>query len=144
MPGHHVMWLPGPEAQLAVIRRILTMLETTPACRVAATLTAEGVPPPDCGRLRTDRGIKHPTAGVWRQSVVTGIARHPLVAALVAYGRRSMGDQLRYSPEGPRELGDADLRADGKPKVIRNPESSLIVAPAPFEPLLDADRRQQL
>jgi DNA invertase Pin-like site-specific DNA recombinase len=144
MPGHHVMWLPGPEDELAVLRRILAMLPTTPACRVAATLTAEGVPPPDCGRLRTDRGLQHPTAGVWRQSVVVGIARHPLVAALVAYGRRSMGDQLRYTPEGPRELQEADWRPDGKAKVVRNPEESLVVAPARFEPLLAAEQRQKL
>jgi DNA invertase Pin-like site-specific DNA recombinase len=144
MPGHHVRWLPGPENELAVIRRILAMLETMPACRVAATLTAEGVPPPDFGRLRTDHGIKHATAGVWRQSVVVGIARHPLIAALVAYGRRSMGDQLRYSPQGPRELGDNDLRNDGKPRVIRNPESAQITAPAPFEPLIGQERRDKL
>src|SRR5262245_56659599 len=82
MPGHHVVWLPGPEEEVAVIRRILTMLETMPATRVAATLTAEGVPTPDHGRTRTDRGVKHPTAGVWRQSVVIAIARNPLVGAL--------------------------------------------------------------
>ena len=53
------------------------------ACQRA--LTAEGVPTPDHGRTRTDRGLKHATAGVWRQSVVTGIARNPLVRALVSF-----------------------------------------------------------
>ena len=52
MARHHVVWLPGPEKELALIRRILDMLETTPATRVAAVLTAEGVPTPDAGRLR--------------------------------------------------------------------------------------------
>jgi len=31
---------------------------------------------------------------------------------------------LRCTPDGPRELDDADFRADeSKPKVIRNPEA---------------------
>ena len=30
MAGHHVVWLPGPEEELTVIRRILTMLERCP------------------------------------------------------------------------------------------------------------------
>ena len=36
MAGHHVVWMPGPEAELAIILRILVMLETMPASRVAA------------------------------------------------------------------------------------------------------------
>jgi DNA invertase Pin-like site-specific DNA recombinase len=36
MAGHHVVWLPTAEAELSVIRRILGMLETMPASRVAA------------------------------------------------------------------------------------------------------------
>jgi hypothetical protein len=96
MPGHHVVWLPGPEEELAVIHRILTMLETMPASRVAAILSREGVPTPDHGRLRTDGGQRHRTSGVWSQSVITGIARNPLIVALVSYGRRSMGDQVRF------------------------------------------------
>jgi hypothetical protein len=146
MAGHHVVWLPGPEEEVAVIRRILTMLETMPAARVAATLTAEGVPTPDHGRTRTDRGLKHATAGVWRQSVVTGIARNPLVAALVSYGRRSMGDQARFTPEGPRPLEEADRDAAGQPRVVRNPEAALITRPSPaaFEPILDPGRHRKL
>jgi hypothetical protein len=54
--GHHVAWLPGPDEEIALIRRILGMLESMPASRVAATLTAEGVSPPDASRYRTDRG----------------------------------------------------------------------------------------
>jgi hypothetical protein len=50
MAGHHVVWLPGPREELALIHRILGMLERMPATRVAAVLTAEGVPTPDGGR----------------------------------------------------------------------------------------------
>jgi hypothetical protein len=146
LPGHHVVWLPGPEAEVAVIRRILAMLETLPASRVAARLTAEGVPTPDYGRTRTDGGVKHPTAGVWGQAMVTNIARNPLVGALVSYGRRSMGDQARYSPQGPRPLEDADRNSEGQPRVVRNPEGALITRPSPvqFEPLIDPERQRQL
>src|SRR5262249_53081365 len=96
-----------------------------PATQVATLLTAEGVPTPDHGRTRTDRGVKHPTAGVWRQSVVTGIARNPLVAALVSYGRRSMGDQARSRPEGRGRLEAADRDAEGQPRVVRTPEGGI-------------------
>src|SRR3954468_20273131 len=111
MAGHHVVWLPGPEEELAVIRRILKMLETMPASRVAATLTAEKIPTPDHDRMRTDNGFRHRNSGVWNQSVIQNIARNTLLSAVASYGRRSMGDQLRYSAEGPRVLGESDLRA---------------------------------
>jgi hypothetical protein len=146
MAGHHVVWLPGPSEEIAVIQRIVTMLETMPASRVAATLTNEGVPTPDHNRTRTDGGFKHSTAGVWRQSVVTGIARNPLISAFMTYGRRSMGDQARFSPEGPRALEDADRGPGGQPKVVRNPEATLITQPSPaeFEPIIDPDRQRRL
>jgi DNA invertase Pin-like site-specific DNA recombinase len=144
MAHHHVVWLPGPEVEIAVIRRILMLLETKPASQVASLLTQEGIPAPDAGRTRTDRGIKHPTSGVWHQTTVIGIARNPMVAALVGYGRRSMGDQLRFSPDGPRELEDADRRNDGKPKVVRNPEAAQVLTPARFDPLIPRDRYDRL
>lgn len=144
MAGHHVVWLPTAEAELKIIRRILEMLETMPACQVAALLTAEGVPSPDHGRWRKDRGIKHPVSGVWHQTTVVSTARNPLLVAVAAYGLRSMGDKLRFTPSGPRILEDRDFRKDDKPKVIRNPESERITAPARFEPLVDVDRHRQL
>jgi DNA invertase Pin-like site-specific DNA recombinase len=142
--GHHVIWLPGPEVELALIRRILAMLETFPASRVAAILTAEGIRSPDADRQRTDRGVKHFTSGVWHQTTITNIARNPLLLAVVEYGRRSMGDQLRFSTEGPRELEDADRGLDNKPKVVINPESTRIKAPARFESIAEPERHQRL
>ena len=98
MQGHHVVWLPGPEEELAIVHRILRMLDTLPASQVAKTLTSEGVPTPDHGRYRTDKGVKHRTSGVWHQSTIANIARNPLLLAIVCYGRRSMGDQFRCTP----------------------------------------------
>ena len=145
MRGHHVVWLPGPEEQWLIIRRVLNMLETMPASRVAKALTEEGVPTPDHGRYRTDNGVRHRTSGVWHQSTVVNIARNPLLLTMVEYGRRSMGDQLRCTPDGPRELEDADFRPDNdKPRVIRNPDEHRITAPAAFEAPVDPERHQRL
>ena len=144
MAGHHVVWLPTAEAEIKIIRRVLEMLETMPAARVAAQLTAEGIPSPDAGRWRKDRGIKHPVSGVWHQTTVVNIARNKLLMAVATFGLRSMGDKLRFAPEGPRELEDKDFREDDKPKVIRNPEAQRVAAPARFEPLVDVEQHQRL
>jgi hypothetical protein len=144
MAGHHVLWLPGPEEELSTIRRVLVMLESMPATRVAAALTREGVPPPDFGRRRTDGGVSHTTSGVWHQTTITNIARNPLVLGIVAYGRRSMGDQLRFTPGGPRPLEESDYHPDGKPKVVANPASVRVAVPAVFEPLVDPERHRRL
>jgi hypothetical protein len=144
MAGHHVVWLPGPAEELTLISRILELLETMPASRVAKLLTREGVPPPDAHRYRTDGGVLHPTSGLWHQTTITNIARNPLLLAVTSYGRRSMGDQLRFTPEGPRGLGETDLRSDGQPKVIANPETDRIIAKAKFEPFVDQARHEGL
>jgi hypothetical protein len=144
MAGHHVVWFPGPAGELDTIRRILGLLEAMPATRVAALLTADGVPTPDAGRQRTDKGVSHPTSGVWRQQQVVAIARNPLLRAVVEYGRRSMGDRLRFSPEGPRELGEEDVRQDGRPRVVANPEAARVTAAARFDPPVDPERHGRL
>lgn len=147
LAGHHVAWLPEPGPKLDTALRIVKMLEAMPASRVAATLTAEGVPSPDAGRWRTDNGVKHPVSGIWSQSTVVNIGRNQLLSAISTYGVRSMGDQLRYSPDGPRELKDADFRLVGKeskPKVIRNSEENRIIADAKFEPLVDPEQHRRV
>lgn len=144
MAGHHVVWLPTAEEELAVVRRILKMLETMPASRVAATLTSEGIPSPDSGRCRTDNGVRHQVSGVWHQPTIVNIARNSLLVAVSTYGLRSMGDQLRFTPDGPRELEECDYRRDEQPKVIRNAEAERITAPAKFAPVIDPEQHQKL
>ena len=138
--GNHVMWLPGPEEELDLIRRIISMLETLPATEVARRLTDEGVLSPDAGRTRTDNGVEHTVLGLWHATTITGIARHPLNRALVTYGRRSMGDQRRMTPHGPRELEEQETSTDGKPKVVQNPIDSRVVVPARFEPIIPVEQ----
>jgi hypothetical protein len=145
MAGHHVVWLPGCEVKLQINRRIIEMLKKIPGCRVAATLTKEGIPSPDAGRMRRDNGVLHPVSGVWHQSTIMSIATNPLLVAVASYGRRSMGDQMRFSAQGPRHLDEAvDFRDDKQCKVILNPESQQIQAPSRFVPLMSLAERQEL
>lgn len=144
MPGHHIVWLPGPREEIDLALRIRQMLRTMSASRVAAILNAEGIPSPDTGRSRKDNGVKHPVTGLWHQTTIVNIGRNPLFAAEVRYGLRSMGDQVRLSPEGPRDLEETDYSSlTNKLKVIRNPESTHITASAYFEPIEDpADHKE--
>jgi DNA invertase Pin-like site-specific DNA recombinase len=143
MAGHHVVWLPDEE-KMPLVGRILDMVGTMPASRVAATLTAEGVPAPDAGRTRKDGGVPHPVSGVWHQSTIRNIAENSLLVAVVTHGRRSMGDRLRFTAAGQRELEESDFRPDGEPKVVANPPSAQVTAPARFGPVISAERHEAI
>ncbi|MDB5391721.1 MAG: hypothetical protein JWM11_7367 [Planctomycetaceae bacterium] len=144
LAGHHVCWLPGPDEEIAVILRILDHLLIMPAGKIAKLFNAEGVPAPDAGRSRKDHGLIHEVSGLWHTPTITNIARNPLLVAVTSYGLRSMGDQRRHSPDGPRELDVGDWRFDRKPKVVRNPESSIIRAQANFKPLIEPAKQADL
>ncbi len=152
MQGHHVVWLPGPDTELALVRRILTMLEKMAASRVATILNEEGIPSPNAGRYRTRQGVKRPVSGHWHPPTITAIGRNRLLLAVATYGQRSMGDQLRMTPAGPRALEDGDYRETNQPsqliraKVIRNPEQNRIAlkSASPFEPIITEQRFQAL
>ncbi|QDU19845.1 recombinase family protein [Urbifossiella limnaea] len=130
LPGHHVLWLPTATEELAVVRRILDLIEATPAARVARILNAEGIPSPKAGHVRTRNGVKFETSGQWTQNTVRNIATHPLLIAVWEYGKRSEGDQLRFTKDGPRALGRGDYSPDGKLKTVANPADQIIRTPA--------------
>lgn len=142
--GHHVVWVPGPESEMELVREILDMLERMPATQVARYLNAKGIPSPDAGRRRKDLGIEHEVSGKWYPNTIKNIATNPLLRAVTSYGRRSMGDQRRMTPTGPRFLEDQDFRPDGLPKVIRNDESQVVTGTARFVPLIDAEKAERL
>ena len=146
MAGHHVVWLPVEDdhPEMIVIRRIRELLKTTPGSRVARMLTEEGISSPDAGRKRCDQGIEHFVSGDWHQSTVTNIGRNALLAAVCSYGQRSMGDQLRFTPDGPRLLTDDDYRPDGKAKVIRNAPECVQHTHASFEPVVPQAEHEEL
>ncbi len=142
--GQHVMWLPDNSARWDTRCRIVRALFKTPASQLARQLTRDGVPSPDAGRMRKDNGIKHIVSGVWCQSTIVDIGRDPINIALYEYGRRSMGDRFRYSPEGPRKLSEGDFGDDNKPKVIENPRSQRVRTQIAIQPLLTLDEYNQL
>lgn len=146
MRGHHVVWLPVPDDQpeMITIQRILTLFRTMRATQIARLLTVERVPTPDHGRTRTDNGVTHTTSGVWHSNAITSIVRNRLLSAVCSYGRRSMGDQLRFSLDGPRELNGSDFRDSNVPKVVQNPEHAVHRHDAKFEPCISADVQKEL
>jgi hypothetical protein len=75
---------------------------------------------------------------------VNAIARNSLLVAVAQYGRRSMGDKLRYTKDGPCELGKQDYRKDNKLKVIINAPEKCIVTETRFEPLIAPAEQQEL
>ncbi len=144
LPGHHVVWLPTAAHELSVVRRILDLIETTPAARIARTLNAEGVPSPKAGRVRTRNGVVFETSGQWTQNTVRNIATHPLLIAVWEYGKRSEGDQLRFTKSGPRALDGGDYRPDGKPKTVANPADQIIRTAAKSEAVTTPEKRDRV
>ncbi len=130
MAGHHVVWLPTAAEELNVVRRILDLIENTTATRIARMLIAEGIPSPYAGRIRAVNGVQVVVSGLWTQNTVRNIATHPLLVAVCEYGRRSEGDQMRFTKDGPRPLTEADYHADGKLKTVTNTDDQIIRTPA--------------
>ncbi len=130
--GCHVVWRPKKDGTYETRCKIKKDLSTLTASAIARQLNKEGAPPPDSGRIRTDRGVRHLTRKIWYATTITNIGRDPIDAGVVSYGRRSMGDQLRLSAEGPRTLEDQDCNVDGVPKVVQNSPEIVIRARGHF------------
>jgi hypothetical protein len=134
--GHHVIWWPTAEDQLAVVDRIFKLLPTTAASRIADLLTDEGIPPPEAARRAT--------AGVWHQTTVRNIARDPIYMAVREYGKRSEGDQQRFTPAGPRDLADGDYGATGKLRTVTNPPDQRVRKEMAFTPVVPPEQFRAL
>ena len=133
LPGHHVVWRPTASDELKVVLRILSLIVTTPAGRIARMLNSEGIPSPNAGRVRTRNGVKFELSGEWTSNTVRNVATNPLLIAVCEYGRHSEGDQRRLTPNGPRALGEGDYHPDGKPKTVINSDDQIIRTPAKSE-----------
>jgi len=147
LPGHHVVWLPTAEAELVVLRRILALYPTTPAARIAAALNADGIPSPNAGRTYTTAGGHTvPVSGLWTQNGVRNAATHPALEAVMEYGRRAFGDQLRFTPTGPRALEAGDYGENKKLLTVTNPPERRMATPVPVDrpPVLTAAERAAL
>jgi len=133
LPGHHVIWRPTATEEMKVVLRILDLIVTIPAARIARMLNVEGIPSPNAGRVRARNGVKVETSGEWTQNTVRNVAVNPLLIAVWEYGRHSEGDQRRLTPTGPRALGEGDFHPDGKPKTVINSDDQIIRTPAKSE-----------
>ena len=142
--GHHVVLLAGPESELNVLKEILELLLKIPASQVARRLNERGIPSPYAGRTRKDGGVVHVVSGRWRRTTVTNLARNPLIRAVTSYGRRTVGEFRRFSPEGPRPLTEADFYADGSRKVIVNDQSQIMTSKAHGPAIIDDEHGDQL
>jgi predicted site-specific integrase-resolvase len=121
--GHHVRFLPHDEEKIAIWCMMLEWREAGESCkRIAARLNQMGIPSPDNGRTRRDHGAEYRVPGKWHPNTVRDICSNPIISGIKEYGRRSEGRYRRVGPDGPRELDEHDLRPDGQPKLLENPE----------------------
>lgn len=141
MPGHHVVWLPD-DTKLKVVHRILDLVETMPVKRVARILNEEGIPSPNAGRTYKRNGVTLETSGLWTGNTIKHIVSHPFLLGLMEYGKRSSGDQMRFTPTNPRQLEDADFTEAGKLKTVINPTEQRRQTPIPGIPSVVADQEQ--
>ncbi len=143
--GCHVQIRPKDESK---IRWWMLMLDLSHAKwgskRIAKLLNDLGVPSPDAGRIRKDRGIPHVNDGQWNHRTVLELLRNPALTGLQRYGRRSMGAHRRLSNEGYRVLSADDKTSNGTPRVIHNDASVQILRSAGFESAYDQTRWQEI
>ncbi len=112
--------------------------------KIALRLNDMGIPSPDAGRVRRDHGSAHRVTGKWHQNTVRDLCTNPIIAGIKEYGRRSEGRYRRVGVGGPRELEEHDLRPDGQPKLLENPEDVRVRAPSGGEAKFDPERWQAL
>ncbi|NBP89058.1 MAG: hypothetical protein EBU59_11285 [Planctomycetia bacterium] len=143
--GHHVRFLPHDEEKLAIWCTILEWRENGISYKkIAAKLNQMGIPSPNAGHTRRDHGSKYHVPGKWHPNTVRDLCANPIITGIKEYGRRSEGRYRRVGADGPRELEEHDLRPDGQPKLLENPEEVRIKAASGGEALFDAARWQQL
>ena len=138
-----VQWLEDGEKKIALWCRILEWRAAGDSCkRIAARLNAMGISSPDAGRVRRDQGSAHHVSGKWHPNTVRDLCSNPIIAGIKEYGRRSEGRYRRVGVGGPRELEEHDLRADGQPKLLENPEEVRVRGESGGGAQFDPDRWQ--
>lgn len=112
--------------------------------RIASHLDQLGVPSPDAGKTRTDRGVVHLVSGKWSPGTVREICQDPINIGLQEYGRRSEGAHRRLGDEGPRLLNDGDRSDCDRPRTIRNDSSLTIKTATGGESIMDATAFEEM
>ncbi len=143
--GHHVRFLPHDEEKIAIWCMMLEWRAAGESCkRIAARLNGIGIPSPDAGRVRRDHGSTHRVPGKWHANTVRDLCANPIIAGIKEYGRRSEGRYRRVGIGGPRELEEHDLRPDGQPKLLENPEEVRVRGASGGDAKFDLDRWRAL
>lgn len=139
MPGCIVKWRPKDQAKIRTWVMILEWYfrEKLGAARIARRLNQLGIPSPDAGRTRRDRGENHKVTGRWSSRTVLCLIRNRSIIGLTHYGEQSEGHHRRLGGSGPRLLDEKDLRDDGTPKVRRNDDHLVITKPTGMAPAVD-------
>ena len=143
--GHHVRFLPRDQEKIAVWCMILEWRASGESCkRIASRLNEMGIPSPDAGRTRRDHGSKYHVPGKWHPNTVRDLCSNPIIAGIKEYGRRSEGRYRRVGADGPRPLNEDDLRPDGQPKLLENPEEVRVRGTSGGKAFIDAERWRAL
>jgi predicted site-specific integrase-resolvase len=143
--GHHVRFLPHEEEKIGLWCMMLEWRAAGDSCKkIAARLNEMGIPSPDAGRVRRDHGSTHRVPGKWHPNTVRDLCSNPIIAGIKEYGRRSEGRYRRLGVGGPRELDEHDLRPDGQPKLLENPEEVRVRAASGGQAKFDPERWQAL
>ncbi len=143
--GHHVRFLPHDDEKIGLWCMMLEWRAAGDSCKkIAARLNEMGIPSPNAGQLRRDHGLKHLVPGKWHPNTVRDLCSNPIIAGIKEYGRRSEGRYRRLGVGGPRELDEHDLRPDGQPKLLENPEEVRVRAASGGQAKFDPERWQAL
>ncbi|MBL9091591.1 MAG: recombinase family protein [Planctomycetaceae bacterium] len=139
-PGCHVQIRPKDEAKIKWWIHILDLSHSGwGAKRIANLLNELGVPSPNAGRIRKDRGVAHVHDGKWNHRTVLDLIKNPAIIGEQRYGRRSMGAHHRLSETGHRLLDESDRTETGT-RVVYNAESIQIRTKSGFEAAYDAEK----
>ena len=139
-PGCHVQIRPKDQNKIGWWVLMLDLSATGwGAKRIANLLNELGVPSPDAGKIRRDRGVPHVNDGKWNHRTVLELLRNPTLIGEQRYGRRSMGTHRRLDSDGHRLLKDSDRTENGTTRVVHNELSVQVRKPTGFEAAYDAD-----
>jgi hypothetical protein len=74
------------------------------------------------------------------------VATHPALVSLMEYGKRSSGDQMRFTATGPRELDERDFDSIGGRITVTNPDEQRVktVIPGNVMPVIGPVERESL
>ncbi len=138
--GHHVVHLPVDSEKIAVWISMLEMREQGLGLkRISNQLNQLGIPSPDAGRVRTDKGVRHRVSGTWNPNTVKELCQNPIIVGLLQHGTRSEGKHRRCTPDGSRPLNDEERNGDRVVTVI-NPVEERIRVEAAFAPQFSPER----